>query len=80
MNGLISTICSVFSIYKNIVKSPHLAECGEVGAITFGGGSTGDGESIIIGFTRKFHKLRVTDYDRRRMRNGRGREMACRQR
>ena len=31
-NGLISTICKVFRIYKNIFKSPHLAECGEVGA------------------------------------------------
>ena len=26
---------------------------------------------ITLGFTREFHKLRVTDYDRRRMRDGR---------
>ena len=44
-NGLISTICKVFRIYKNIFKSPHLAECGEVGAGDVWRRTYGDGES-----------------------------------
>ena len=37
----------MFRIYKNIFKSPHLAECGEVGAGDVWRRTYGDGESRL---------------------------------